>query len=102
LKHGEELRVSILHRAVPAVRALSKDKPIAPESVDRYLESNFGEILEAARRAMAVLARSYAPDDLADRAYTLYEAFRPEIPAGVKGWGAAGVLDLKQIDKLGA
>jgi len=84
------------------VRALSKDKPIAPESVDRYLESNFGEILEAARRAMAVLARSYAPDDLADRAYTLYEAFRPEIPAGVKGWGAAGVLDLKQIDKLGA
>ena len=49
LKHSEELRVSILHRAVPVMRtpeglcALSKDKPIAPESVERYLASKFGE-----------------------------------------------------------
>ncbi len=34
------------------------------------------------------------------RAYALYEQFRPEIPAGVKGWGAKGVLDLGLIDRL--
>jgi len=97
--------VNILHRAVPVVRsldglrALSKDKPIAPDGVERCLESKFGEHLEAARSAMSMLAKSYAPDDLVDRAYALYEAFRPKIPAGVKGWGAAGVQDLKQIEK---
>jgi len=59
LKHREALRVSILHRVVPVVRtpeglrALSKDKPIAPDSVERYLESKFGENLEAARTSMS-------------------------------------------------
>ena len=39
LKHGEELQVNLLHRAVPVVRtkeglrAVSKGNPIAPESV---------------------------------------------------------------------
>jgi hypothetical protein len=28
------------------------------------------------------------PRDLAKRAYSLYEEFRPEVPAGVDGWGA--------------
>ena len=30
----------------------------------------------------------------------LYEAFRPDIPAGVKGWGAAGNLKLDEIAAL--
>lgn len=34
------------------------------------------------------------------RAYHLYEQFRPEIPAGVRGWGAAGELDLGYIEAL--
>ncbi len=94
--------MNILHRAVPVVRsldglrALSKDKPIAPDSVEHCLESKFGEHLEAARSAMAVLARSYAPDDLADRAYALSEAFRPEIPVGVKAWGAGLEADREE------
>jgi hypothetical protein len=33
--------------------------------------------------------------------YTLYERFRPEIPAGEKGWGAKGELDLGLIQQLG-
>ena len=34
------------------------------------------------------------------RAFALYEEFRPEIPAGTKGWGAKGELDLDRIDAL--
>jgi hypothetical protein len=106
LKHGQELTVNLLHRAVPAVRtpdgmrALSKGKPIAAESVERYLKDKFGEGFDGARKAMVALAHSLPPGEIAERAYDLYVAFRPEVPAGVKGWGAAGVLDLGEILKL--
>ena len=43
---------------------------------------------------MRRLARSMPARELAKRAYALYEEFRPEIPAGVCGWGAVGDLDL--------
>jgi hypothetical protein len=100
------LTVSLLNRAVPVaqtpdgLRALAKEKPINPASVERYLSSKFGPSLEAARRAMAVLAGSLPPRDLTVQAYALYEKFRPEIPAGVSGWGAAGVLDFNAIEEL--
>ncbi len=106
LKYAEPLRVSILQREVPAVRgpqgvrALSKGEPIEPASVERYLESKFGDRLGAARRTMEMLAQSYAPDELAERAFALYEAFRPEVPEGTQGWDAAGVLDLKRIETI--
>lgn len=104
--HGETLHVDLLHRAVPVVRtpqglrALSKDKPVSPGSVQRYLESKFGAALDSAEAAMGVLADSMAPETLALRAYELYEAFRPEVPAGTRGWGAAGVLDLARLRAL--
>jgi hypothetical protein len=108
MKDGESLRVDLLHRAVPVVRtpaglrALSKERPIAPESVARYLDGKFGEALGDVRAAMTRLARAFAVDELAARAYDLYEAFRPEVPAGRRGWGAAGVLDLDRITGLAA
>ena len=37
---------------------------------------------------------------LAEEAYALYESFRPSIPAGKRGWGAAGVLDLGRVRAL--
>jgi len=40
------------------------------------------------------LAKSLPPHQLAEKAYGLYEKFRPEIPPGKKGWGASGELDL--------
>jgi hypothetical protein len=49
---------------------------------------------------MTALARSLPPAELAERGFALYEAFRPEIPAGRRGWGAAGVLDLDRIRAL--
>ena len=99
------MHVDLLHRAVPVtatpdgLRALSKGKPIAPESVQRYLEGKFGDALDAVERAMEKLAGSIDADELARSAYALYEVFRPEVPAGVRGWGAAGVLDLERIRK---
>jgi len=65
--------------------------------VQRYLESKFGDRLTDARAAMQRLARSMPARDLAKRAYALYEEFRPTIPAGVRGWGASGNLDLDRV-----
>jgi hypothetical protein len=38
--------------------------------------------------------------ELAEKAYALYEKFRPEIPPVKKGWGACGKLDLDLIRKM--
>jgi hypothetical protein len=65
-----------------------------------YLESKFGEHLAAVRAAMEELARSMKPDVLAARAFALYAQFRPQIPDGVKGWGAKGKLDPDLIRSL--
>lgn len=105
-KAGATLKVDLFHRAVPVVRtpdglrAVSKDRPISSASVERYLLGKFGENLNRVRSAMEKLARSLPPREIASRAYHLYEEFRPEIPAGVRGWGAAGELDLDRIEAL--
>jgi hypothetical protein len=80
--------------------ALANGKPIQPKSVEKYLAGKFGEHEDAAIVAMTKLARSRSPAKLAVEAFHLYEAFRPAIPAGVSGWGKAGVLDLKKIENL--
>ena len=80
--------------------ALASGKPIQPKSVERYLAAKFGEHEAAAISAMSKLARSRTPAKLAVEAFHLYEAFRPSIPAGVTGWGKAGVLDLRKIENL--
>lgn len=103
LAGGAQMHVDLLHRAVPVMqtpdglRAVSRGKPIAPESVQHYLQSKFGEALGPGEHAMNELARALPVDELAHRAYALYEVFRPAVPPGVRGWGAAGVLDLGRI-----
>jgi hypothetical protein len=87
-------------RTPDGLRALSKDRAISSASLERYLQGKFGENLEPARRAMQNLARSMPPSEIAARAYHLYEKLRPKIPAGVKGWGAAGEFDLDHIEAL--
>ncbi len=102
----ETVTVGLLHRAVPAkhtdegLRALSGESPIHPESVQKYLESKFGDALEDVSNAMLELGKSLPPAQLAEKAYGLYEKFRPEIPPGKKGWGASGKLDLDLIRKM--
>lgn len=103
---GEEFWVELLGRPVPAknteagVRAVVEDKPVEPVPVQRYLEQKFGEHLSAAREAMAQLAASLDEDTLADRAYALYEKFRPQIESGKRSWGQKGFLDLGLIRRL--
>ena len=99
-------QVALLGRAVPAVhtpegvRALAKNKPIAPASVERYLVSKFGDALDDTRKAMTILACSIPPAELAGSAFRLYEQLRPTVPAGAGGWGAKGKLDLEKIQAL--
>lgn len=105
-KKDEGFLVEVCGRTVPAkntddgIRATIKDKPIEPGSVERYLEKKFGDELDRAEEAMQKLAKAYKPKELADKAYPLYEKFRPDIPSGKKGWGAEGDLDLGLIEKL--
>jgi hypothetical protein len=95
--------VSLMGREVPVMstaaglRAVSKDEAISPSSVQKYLEQKFGDDLDQARSVLETLAKSFSPAQLQDRAYSLYEEFRPKIPEGKKGWGAKGELDLDLI-----
>jgi hypothetical protein len=94
---GREIPVT---RTPDGIRALNKGAPVSATSAKAYLESKFGEHLAAARAAMEELARSMKPDVLAARAFALYAQFRPQIPEGVKGWGAKGKLDPDLIRSL--
>jgi hypothetical protein len=93
-------RLVIATKTEQGVRALDKGQPIDPQSVQRYLEQKFGENLTEAQAAMAALAGSLRSEKLATQAFALYEKFRPSIPAGKQGWGAAGELDLDLIHSL--
>jgi hypothetical protein len=103
---GERVEVLLCNRMVPAVhtpeglRALNKEKPATPSTVQRYLEGKFGEALKDARDTMAALAESFPEQELEASAFSLYETFRPSIPRGTRGWGAKGVLDLSKIRAL--
>jgi hypothetical protein len=103
---GEEFWVEICERAIPAknteegVRAVVKDQPIDPASVEKYLRAKFGESYETVRTAMEEVARSFPRQELARKAYMLYERFRPAIPSGQQGWGAKGELRLDIMRSL--
>jgi len=84
----EPVTVDLLHRAVPAKhrdegpRAFSGESPIRLECVQKYLASKFGDALEDVSKAMLELANPLPSSQLAEKAYTLYEKFTPEIPPG--------------------
>jgi hypothetical protein len=105
-KRAGVFHVELLHRAVPVLqtheglRAVAKDKPIEPASVQKYLVSKFKDGLRPVVAVMQELAASREPADLAKEAYALYEQFRPDVPVGGAGWGAAGVLSLTRIRTL--
>jgi len=107
-RRGESFWIELLGRPIPAtqtdsgVRAVEGDRPIEPAGVERYLQGKFGEAFESVRRAMEDLASVHSPKELATRAFSLYEHFRPGIPDGVRGWGAKGELDLDRLRELSA
>jgi hypothetical protein len=103
---GEDFWVNMVGRPVPVkqtedgIRAVVKDQPIDPEGVWRYLQGKLRDNLAPVREAMEELAASVSPDDLEWTAYEMYETFRPKIPSGKKGWGAAGELNLDLLRKM--
>jgi hypothetical protein len=105
-KRAETIEIQLLGRVIRAkrtkggLRALERGRAANPEVVARYLESKFGDALGAAREAMTELAHAMPPEQLADRAFELYERFRPNIPGGVRGWGVVGELDLARVRAL--
>lgn len=106
LVEGERLHVDLLGRAVSVVRtpeglrAVNKGKSGDPAQIERYLASKFQDRLEEARAAMAELAAAFPPEELQRRGFRLYEALRPSVPTGERGWGAVGELDLAAIRAL--
>jgi hypothetical protein len=106
-ERGEEFFVEICGRQVPAVntedgvRAVVKDKPIDANTVERYLESKFGDSLDDMRAAMRDLTKAFRPEELSQNAFSLYEKFRPAIPEGVTGWGAKGTLEHRSHSIVG-
>ena len=45
----------------------------------------------------AVVAAPWEPEELNRIGFRLYERFRPEVPEGVKGWGAKGEFSLAAV-----
>jgi hypothetical protein len=105
-KPGDSLLIEVVGRPIPAlqtdhgIRATIKGEEIDPKSVERYLEKKFGESLSDVQAALVTLAQTYPPQELEQHAYKLYEQFRPAIPEGTQGWGAAGELNLERIRRL--
>ncbi len=105
-KRGEILHVDILGRTVPCIntadglRALNKDAPIEPTSVEKYLEGKFADALQRTSDAMHDLAKAFKPEELAEVAFGLYVKFRPVVPEDATGWGAKGELKLNRIRAL--
>ena len=105
-KSQETSYVELMGRALPVVntpeglRAVAKDEPDHPRKRGALSQGKFGENLPEVRQAMEELSRAFTPEVLAVRAFSLYEQFRPRIPEGVKGWGAAGELDMETLHSL--
>lgn len=96
--------VNLLGRDVPVAeekgRLLAADgdgKPAPAAPVAAYVARAFGPRLEEVRAAMEALAARLPPEELNRVGFRLYEAFRPEVPDGAKGWGAKGELKLERI-----
>ena len=102
----EPIWVNLCGRNIPCretdqgIRAVIKDKAVDSASAQRYLSGKYGENLFTVKQAMSELAHSLSKEDLAKVSYSLYERFRPSIPPGRRGWGAAGELDLEYIRSL--
>lgn len=98
--------VRLLGRQVPVldteqgVRAEEKGSAVDPKAVERYLQQKFKDHLPEVRQVMRTLAESVEPEVLERRGFDLYEEFRPNVPEGTRGWGAAGELDLEKIQKM--
>jgi hypothetical protein len=97
--------VRLLGREIEVVRdagsghavAAHDGRPQSAASVADYIARAFGGRLGEVRDAMRRLAASLPPEELDRTGFRLYERFRPEVPEGVRGWGAKGELRIDRI-----
>lgn len=96
--------VRLLGREIPVTDAAEgllaaepDGRPARPGAVAAYVARAFGPHLAEVRAAMEALAAGLEPEELNRTGFRLYEAFRPEVPPDVTGWGAKATLDLKRI-----
>lgn len=96
--------VRLLGREIPVMpaadgtlRAAQDGKAASAKSVAGYIAKAFGDRLPEVREAMEELAASMPREELNRIGFRLYEAFRPTVPDGVKGWGAKAELHLERI-----
>lgn len=96
--------VRLLGREVPVTEtpegpmaAEPDGRPARPAAVAAYLARAFGSHLPEVRAAMQELAVRLEPEELNRTGFRLYEAFRPEVPPDVTGWGAKGELHLDRV-----
>ena len=96
--------VRLLGREIPVVEtaegvlaAEPDGRPAKPGAVRAYVARAFGERLAEVRAAMEALAGKLEAEELNRTGFRLYEAFRPEVPADVTGWGAKAALHLDRI-----
>ena len=94
-------QIPLTHDADGVVLADAGGKPAPAAPVEAYVARAFGKRLAEVRAAMEALAQSVAPEELNRIGFRLYEQFRPEVPADVRGWGAKGELDLGRITGAG-
>jgi hypothetical protein len=93
--------VPVLPAADGTLRAEADGKPSSANSVASYIARAFGDRSAEVRAAMAELAASMPREELNRIGFRLYERFRPEVPEGVKGWGAKAQLRLERIRGAG-
>ncbi|NOG71909.1 hypothetical protein [Roseicella sp. DB1501] len=89
--------IRLAHDEDGVVLAAGDGRPAPAAPVRAYVERAFGRHLPAVRQAMEALAARHAPEELNRIGFRLYEHFRPEVPADIRGWGARGVLELGRI-----
>ena len=89
--------VALLGRAVPVLhtdeglRAVGKDqKPVTPESVEKYLKSKYGESLPQVRAAMVKLAKSRAAEDWRTRRFGCTSSSGPGFRRASRDGGRKG------------
>ena len=83
-------------------RAVTKDRAFEPESVERYLAKAFGDDLDDVTAAMRHLAESLGKEELNERAFVLYEKFRPNVASCTRGWekkGASSIEGIRALDR---
>jgi len=107
LREGMDAKsVPFMGRMIPCimseegVRALAGTRPVDPRSVQRYLESKFGEHLSAVTGQLAALAETFEGDELLRQGMDVYMRLRPNVPKGKEGWGKQGLLDTAAIARM--